>query len=58
MDQKLMAWESYPKRIGGSIYITLPKDYVRFKGIDEEHLLEFELNPDGSLTLRKTEKVF
>lgn len=47
----LMEWESYVRRIGGSLYIAIPADYVKAHKIDRDDLLTFKLNADGSLTI-------
>ena len=47
----LMEWKSYVRKIGGSLYISLPADYVKARKIDRDDLLTFSLNVDGSLTI-------
>lgn len=47
-----MKWESYVRKNGGTYYVSLPQDYVRAHKIVKDDLVEFVLNPDGSLTLR------
>jgi antitoxin component of MazEF toxin-antitoxin module len=47
-----MEWKGYVRRIGGSLYVSLPPDYCKAKGIEKEQIAIFDLNEDGSLTLR------
>ncbi|MCL4345809.1 MAG: hypothetical protein M1496_05545 [Candidatus Thermoplasmatota archaeon] len=50
----LMKWESYVRKNGATMYISLPPDYVRAHQIDKDDLMTFFLNPDGSITLKRT----
>ena len=52
MEPTLMEWKGYVRRIGGSLYVSLPPDYCKAKGIEKEQIAIFDLNEDGSLTLR------
>lgn len=44
-----MSWKSTVRRLSGSLYVTLPKDYLRAKGIVQEDIAIFELRRDGLL---------
>ncbi|MGP6240157.1 MULTISPECIES: AbrB/MazE/SpoVT family DNA-binding domain-containing protein [Cuniculiplasmataceae] len=44
-----MSWKSHVRRISGSLYVTLPKDYLRAKGIEQDDVAIFELQKKGLL---------
>ncbi len=44
-----MSWKSTVRRLSGSLYVTLPKDYLRAKGVVQEDIAIFELRRDGLL---------
>lgn len=50
----LMKWESYVRKNGATMYIALPPDYVKAHRIDRDDLMVFNLNPDGSVTLKRS----
>ncbi len=43
--------------IGGSIYVALPKEWIRRFGLDKGSLVEIELDVDGSLRIRPIEHI-
>ncbi len=47
-----MEWKGYVRKIGSSLYVSLPSDYCKAKGIEKEQIAVFSLNEDGSLTLK------
>lgn len=47
----LMKWVQHTRKLGGSIYIVLPHDYVKAKGIEKDQLIYLILNGNGSLTI-------
>lgn len=49
----LMKWESYVIQIGGTFYVSLPRDHAKAYEIDRNDLIGFVLNQDGNLTLRR-----
>lgn len=50
----LMKWQSYVRKNGATLYISLPPDYVKAHQIDKDDLMTFFLNPDGSITLKRS----
>lgn len=52
MESTLMEWKGYVRKIGSSLYVSLPSDYCKAKGIEKEQIAVFSLNEDGSLTLK------
>ena len=50
----LMKWQSYVRKNGATMYISLPPDYVKAHQIDKDDLMTFFLNPDGSITLKRS----
>jgi antitoxin component of MazEF toxin-antitoxin module len=52
----LMKWQSYVRKNGATMYISLPPDYVKAHQIDKDDLMTFFLNPDGSITLKRSDE--
>lgn len=48
---ELMTWENNVRKVGGSIYIAIPHDFVRSKGIHRDYIAVYSLQVDGSLKL-------
>lgn len=48
---ELMTWENNVRKVGGSIYIAIPHDFVRSKGIQRDYIAVYSLQADGSLKL-------
>ena len=48
---ELMTWENNVRKVGGSIYIAIPHDFVRSKGIRRDYIAVYSLQADGSLKL-------
>ncbi len=49
-----MFWKCNVRKLSGSMYIVLPKDYMRAKGIEKDDIAIFELKRNGLLlTFRK-----
>ena len=44
-----MEWKGNVRRLSGSLYVTLPKDYLRAKGVQQDDVAIFELRRDGLL---------
>ena len=54
MENKGMFWKCNVRRLSGSMYIVLPKDYMRAKGIEKDDIAVFQLKKNGLLlTFRK-----
>lgn len=57
MNQSKMFWKGNVRKLSGSMYIVLPKDYMRAKGIEKDDIAVFELKRNGLLlTFRKPVK--
>lgn len=49
-----MRWKGNVRRLSGSLYVTLPKDYLKAKGVVQDDVAIFELKKNGLLlTFRK-----
>lgn len=49
-----MRWKSNVRKLSGSLYVSLPKDYLRYKGVEKDDIAVFELKRNGLLlTFRK-----
>ena len=44
-----MSWKGNVRKLSGSLYVTLPKDYLRAKGVERDDVAIFELRRDGLL---------
>lgn len=46
-----MGWKKHVRRIGGSLYITLPSDYCKAFSVQDTDIAMFSLEPDTTLNL-------
>lgn len=44
-----MSWKGNVRKLSGSLYVVLPKDYMRAKGVARDDVAIFELRRDGLL---------
>jgi hypothetical protein len=49
--ESALEWETYVRKIGGSLYTRIPVDWARTKGIQRNEKIKVSLNGDGSLRI-------